>query len=215
MPDVLNPHVVTFALPQSDKQLSDRYLPLSRFWLERMLAKRYARLMDCEELANVTVLKLFLWFRKQEAQSKVQLSDLDCVCRTIAKRVGLQAIRDATRSKHRQAMFVVSLDDSMFLFDENSKTDPQRIVMQNELVLVALNSLDAAEANLLELRLQGWTDCQLACQTGTTTRRIQSLFARIRKKLARQFEKRLTTHDSRLTTHDSLKTQIFFGFLQD
>ena len=191
-----------------DQQVSDRYLPLSRFWLARMISRPSLISVDTEQLANATVFKLIRWLSKQDAESILLPRDVDCVCRMIAKRIASQAIRDATRHKRRHIISALRFEDYVGESYTTSEADPQQIAMQNELVEMVMDSLEAPEARLLELKLHGWTNSEIADHIGTTIRQIQSLFVGIRKKLSRHFALRIRTQDTGLRTQDTgLRTQ--------
>ena len=153
-----------------DQQVSDRYLPLSRFWLARMISRPSLISVDTEQLANATVFKLIRWLSKQDAESILRPRDVDCVCRMIAKRIASQAIRDATRHKRRHIISALRFEDYVGESYTTSEADPQQIAMQNELVEMVLDSLEAPEARLLELKLHGWTNSEIADHIGTTIR---------------------------------------------
>ncbi len=186
MLDAVRKQDVNHPEPMTDQQVSDRYLPFSRFWLTKIISRPYLIAVDTEQLANTTVFRLIRWLSKQHADSTLLPRDIDAVCRTIAKRTASQAIRDATRHKRRQIISALRLEDCIGECHTTSEADPQQIIMQKELVEIALDSLEANEAKLLELKLHGWTNIEVAHHIGTTIRQTQSLFVGIRKKLSRQ-----------------------------
>ena len=122
----------------------------------------------------------------QDAYSLL-IRDLDRVCRTIARRVAKQAIRDARRSKRCAAVLAISLHDYFGNSYTKCEMDPQQIAMHRELVHNVLKDWDPLKAMLVELRLQGWTNPEIASHIGSTTRQVQRQLNRIHKQLSRWF----------------------------
>jgi RNA polymerase sigma factor (sigma-70 family) len=207
----------------NDRQVADRYLNLSRLWVEKLVSKAFLKLVDSEQLASETVLRLILWMSKQSEESYLQIRDLDCICRTIAKRVAIQAIRDARRFNRTESILAISLEDYLGEACTKSEVDPQQIAMHHELVQKVLKGLHPSEAMILELRLSGWTNSEIGHHTGVSARQIQSKFIRIKTKLSKSLkfvpqaarlrpqapqDSGLRTQDSGLRTQDSaLSTQ--------
>ena len=172
-----------------------------------MVSRPFLKLVDSEQLASETVLRLILWLRKQLEESDLQIRDIDCVCRTIAKRVALQAIRDARRCNRTESILAISLEDYLGEACTKSEEDPQQIAMHHELVQKVLKGLHPSEAMILELRLSGWTNLEIGHHTGVSARQIQSNFIRIKTKLSKnlKFVRQAasgTPQDSGLRTQD-------------
>lgn len=183
MPNSLNTKCIA-DLPILDQHLSDRCLRLSRFWLAGIIGKRYSRMIDSEQLANTTVFRLIRWANQRECSANSSPCQLDRVCRTIAKRVALQAIRDATRLKRRDSVAVVSLSDHSEEIHATRQLNPQLVVMEMEIFQMAFSYLSIQETNALTLRLEGWTIPEIGKEFGKSPQQIRRAFVLIRRKLS-------------------------------
>lgn len=162
----------------------DRFGPMLMCLAEKNLSPGVKRRLGPEDIAQ-SACRSFL---RRARDRQYQLDDSDSLWRLLCV-ITLTKVREKTRFHFRQkrgVQFEVVLDEKASIAcREAAEIDPAQLAEFNDFLSAVLESLDEEEQSMLELRLQHYTQEEIAERLGCSERTVR----RILKRVQRNFEK--------------------------
>lgn len=182
----------------SSDQITAKYTGLIMSWLYKMIRHDLAPDIDIEQLATTIVFELICYLDKTSAGCFDE-DGLIRICRTITNRKVADEIRF-----HRRQIRLASAQNYAQL-DLNivpgcaDTSRPEHQIELDDFISVFLASLDVTHRELVERKLLGWTNDELATEFRVSIRTIQSRIHTIERALRAAL--RRSDHPSPITHH--------------
>jgi RNA polymerase sigma-70 factor (ECF subfamily) len=160
------------------RQLFDRYvdqvMKLARRHLNRPLAGR----VDAEDIAQ----SVFRTFFKRARKGQFQIDEADDLCKLLARITVHKTLRQIAfhRAAKRDPYAETSAPQEVLMSRLTSGPTPEEAVLFVDQLENFLGKLQPVERQILELRMEGHNNLEIADKLGISDRKIRRLMERIR-----------------------------------
>ena len=186
---VIDPGTVSPSNARNDqsniRSLYLKYVCLARFTIRTCLCQSHRNPVDAEQI-EIDAMFAFLKRVQCNIGELPEQTNLSAICRTIARRKAIDALRRCDRAKRMGSAFPVSLEEISFSLTDSRETIPAAQAESHETKHAILNALTKQQKDILQMYLDGFTTDEIAdvqsCSPSTIQRRMRQVASTIGNK---------------------------------
>ena len=159
-----------------------KYVCLARFTIRTCLCQSHRNAVDGEQI-EIDAMFAFLKRVQCNIGESPEQTNLSAICRTIARRKAIDALRRCDRAKRMGSAFSVSLEEISFNLMDSRETIPNAQAESNETEQAILDAVTKQQKDILQMYLDGFTTDEIAdvqsCSPSTIQRRMRQVASTI------------------------------------
>ena len=169
------------------RQLFDRYAEQLVILARRRISQRLASRIDAEDIVQ----SVFRTFFHRAKQGKFHLEEPDDICKLLARITAHKTFRQIAfhrRAKRDAGQETAQGDDAQDLLMKlmMAEPSPEEAIAFLDQLQHFLAKLEDEERRILELRMEGYNNVEIAQRLGISDRKIRRLMERVRELAGRE-----------------------------
>jgi RNA polymerase sigma factor (sigma-70 family) len=159
-----------------------KYVYLARFTIRTCLCRSHRNAVDAEQI-EIDAMLAFLERVQCNGGELPEQTNLSAICRTIARRKAIDALRRCDRAKRMGSAFSVSLEEISFSLTDSRARVPEAQAESHETEQAILHALTKQQKDMLQMYVDGFSTDEIAdvqsCSPSTIQRRMRQVASTI------------------------------------